>query len=338
MRQHVFVLLLMLLSQIIPAQPSAIKEPIKKLSSDLEQKYHGRDGAKIALLEFRTTDDRLLPFNAFIRDEMVLNYQGSSKFELIDPYMAAKIAAGNGWSMKKVSSFPFYEKLGQQFMEKTGYVPDAWIYGQIQDNEESITLTAYLVPTGSTIAKAIAAVSFPSDEQTDRLLGKPVKNRVKPKPEPDTIVIEHHIVIEKPEPQVPVFEPVPEAEPVADYTGNLPSADYEQFHLQLTSVCFIGEKLHIVFSVTNTGNIEKMLYITSYRSRIINNEGDEYQHPGVTLGSSESTHSVNKKMVPGITMKGELIFSKIPADLKIRLLEIGIQDEKITFKDLPVSR
>lgn len=328
----------MLVSQVLTAQPSALREPIQKLSSDLEQKYQGRPGTKIALLEFRTTDDRLLPFNAFIRDEMVLNYQNSSKFTLIDPYMAEKLAAGNGWSMKNVSSFPFYEKLGQQFMEKTGYVPDAWIYGQIQDNEESITLTAYLVPTGSTIAKVITAVSFPADEQTDRLLNKPVKNRVKPRPAPDTLVVEHHIVIEKPEPQEPVYEPTPVIEPVTDIEGDLPSADYEQFHVQLTGVRYIGEKLHITYTATNTGNIEKMLYITSYRSRIINNEGDEYLHPEVTLGSAESTHSVNKKMVPGVTMKGELIFSKIPGNLTIRLLEIGIQDEKIIFKDLPVNR
>lgn len=321
--------------QIAVSQSSSLKEMLNKLGSDLEQKHKGRDGLKLAILEFRTTDDRLLPFNDFIRDEMMLNYQQSQKFQLIDPFLSAKIATQNGWSMKTVNSFPYYEKLGQQFMEKAGYVPDLYLYGQIQDNDETITITAFLVTTGATDAKTLAAVSFPSSEQTDKLLNKPVKNRKKEKPVPDTIVIEHHIVVEKPVPQDPV---TPDPIIVTSLPSeNLPSAQYEGFVLQLTQVQFVGQKLHVAFSVVNTTNTEQKLYLTAYRSRIINNDGEEFIHPEVRLGSAESTHSVNKMMVPSVALKGELVFSKIPDGLTIKLLEIGIQDEKITFRDLPVT-
>jgi len=337
MRLSFLVLLMFSYLFTVQSQTSALREPIQKLSSDLEAHYQGRQGIKIALLEFRTTDDRLLPFNAFIRDEMVLNYQVSEKFKLIDPFMTAKVAAQNNWSMKTVSSFPYYEKLGQQFMEKTGYVPDAWIYGQIQDNEESITLTAYYVPTGTTDAKLVSTVSFPSDEQSDRLLGKPIKIRTKPSPPPDTLVIEHRVVIEETVIE-PVTQPAPEQLPVENSQTALPSVDYEQFHFELTEVSFIGEKLHIRFSVINKSDLEKKLYITSYNSRIIDNEGGETLKPEVSLGSTQSSYSVNKNMVPGVAIKGEVVFEKFPDHLTIKLLELGVQDEKISFRDLPVNR
>lgn len=324
---------------VTTGQTSQVKTSLTKLNSDFEEKYQGRNGARLAILEFRTTNDQRLPFNDLIRDEMVLSYQNSQKFKLIDPFLSGKLASENGWSMKTVNSFPFYEKLGQIFMEKTGYVPDLWVYGQIQDNEETITLTAFLVTTGSTDAKAIAAISFPSDELTDRLLNKPVKIRKKENPVPDTVVIEHRIVIEKPadqEPVEPEIRTLAEPQLPASPVGNLPSQKYEEFTLQLTDVRYIGKKLHIKFSVTNTANIERRLYITSYRSRIVNQEGEEFQRPEVILGSSSSSHSVQKTMATDVAMKGELIFSKIPENMTLRLLEIGFQDEKITFKDVPV--
>jgi hypothetical protein len=331
------------------SQTSALREPLKELSSDLELRYKGRPGIKIALLEFRTSDDRLLPFNAFIRDEFVLNYQKSTEFKLIDPFMSAKVATDNAWSMKTVSSFPYYEKLGRQFMEKTGYVPDAYIYGQIQDNQESITITAYMVFTGSTDAKVIYAISFPSDEQTDRLLGKPVKIRPKVKPAPDTVYVEKRIEVKSDpdtvyverlivvEPEVEIA-PQAEPEPAIIPSDGLPAADYEQFHFQLTEIRYIGDKLYIRFTVVNNNNIENELYIGAPATRIITNEGDEYLRPEVSLGSAQSNYSVNKKLVSGIPMKAELVFSQIPPDLTIKLLEISVQDGKIMFKELPVGR
>ena len=345
MKYFTLLITAFLLQGSLFSQTSALREPLKELSSDLETRYKGRPGIKIALLEFRTTDDRLLAFNNFIRDEFVLNYQKSTRFKLIDPFMSAKVATDNAWSMKTVSSFPYYEKLGKQFMEKTGYVPDAYIYGQIQDNQESITITAYVVFTGSTDAKVISAISFPSDEQTDRLLGKPVKIRPKAKPKADTVYVEKQIVVQS----VPdtiyidrpvVVEPVPVkiAEPEVVQPLNLPSADYEQFHFQLTEVKYIGEQLFIRFTVVNNFNMEKVLYVNAHSTRIIDNEGNEYLHPEAMLGMANSTHSVNKKMVPGIPMKGEIVFSKIPMNLTIKLLEVGVQDDKIMFKDLPVGK
>jgi len=326
------------------SQTSSMKQPLRQLSSDLEFRYSGRSKINVALLEFRTTDDRLLPFNAFIRDEFVMNYQQSSKFKLIDPFMSAKVAADNGWSMKTVSSFPYYDMLGKQFMEKTGFVPDAWLYGQIQDNEESITITAYMVITGSANAKVISAISFPSDEQTDRLLGKPIKIRPKIKPTPDTVFVERRIDV-KSDPDTVyverriVVEPEIENEPEKTVIpkNGLPSADYEQFHFQLTGLKYVGEKLYISYTVVSSFDIEKLLYVNGQSTRIIDNEGNEYLRPEAGLGSAKSTYSVNKQMIPGIPMKGELVFSQVPPDVSVKLLEISVQEGKILFKDLPVD-
>ncbi len=334
--------LALLMSSYLFAQASALREPLSALSTDLESRYNGRQGVKVALLEFRTTDDRLLPFNEFIRDEFVLNYQNSKAFKLIDPLMSARLATENGWSMKTVSSFPYYEKLGRQFMERTAYVPDIYLYGQIQDNEESITVTAYMVFTGSTDAKVIAAVSFPSDEQTDRLLKKPIKKRPKPLPKTDTVVVIKQIEVQSKPDTVYVERVVKEvSEPVEIVSAppsSLPSADYENFHFQLTEVSFNGEKLHIRFTVENRSELESMFYLTVNPTRIIDQDGNEYLHPEAKLGSATSTYSVNKKLAAGIPMKGELVFSNVPKKALIKLLEIGVQDEKISFRDLPVQK
>ena len=343
MKYFIYCIVAFLMTMNLYSQTSALREPLKELCSDLETRYQGRQGVKVALLEFRTTDDRLLPFNAFIRDEFVLNYQKSKPFRLIDPLMSAKVATDNGWSMKTVSSFPYYEKLGRQFMERTGYVPDIYLYGQIQDNEESITITAYMVFTGSTDAKVIAAISFPSDEQTDRLLNKPIRKRPKPLPKADTVYVEKRIEVKlKPDTvyvdRIIQTEPVKVEPPIVVKSSDLPSADYESFHFQLTEIIFIGDKLHIRYSVENKNLTEKHLYVTAYNSRIIDNDGNEFLGPEVSMGSATSTHSVNKNLASSIPLKGELVFSNVPKTLTIKLLEMGVQDEKISFRDLIISR
>ena len=68
---------------------------------------------------------------------------------------------------------------------------NALIYGQIADNEETITLTAYLIPNG--INRNIVSIEkFKSSALTDKLLGKPVRED---KVEPKVVYVEKKLLL-----------------------------------------------------------------------------------------------------------------------------------------------
>lgn len=336
MKKTALILILNLFFVSVFCQETTVKDQLKVLAKQLESKYTGRDGIKIALLQFRTSNDFITRFNDFARDEFVVNYQGSSKFSLIDPIISARVVEAKEWNLQKVNSFPYYDELGQAFMQQAGYVPNGYVYGEIRDNEMSITITAFLVLSGSTDAKAVAAVTFDSNEQTDYLLGKPVKKRAKPQA---AVVQEQVVQPVQPvvQPQVQPQQPQPQVVPQTTAV-ELPSADYDDFKIKITEVKLLGSNMIINFLATNNANLDKDLTIVGTPTRFFDSNGNEYVNEEKALGSSTGTYNAYLKLIPGIPVKGQLNFSNVPPDADIKMIEIGINEGKISFRDLPVKR
>ena len=78
-----------------------LEENIQKMAKELELKFPGRTKVKVALLQFRTSDNQLTKFNQYINDEITSIYKDSKRFELIDPNSVSRMVESFGWSLEK---------------------------------------------------------------------------------------------------------------------------------------------------------------------------------------------------------------------------------------------
>ena len=172
MRNPLLILLIFFYSLVVSSQETNLSDQFKTLANDLESKYTDRPGIKVAILEFRTSDNKIVPFSNVCSQEMADNLRNSMNFKLMDSNVYAAIAKEKPWSNDAANSYEYMDDLGRIFMEKTGDVPVAYIYGIITDNNQSITITAYLVSLGASEAKSVATINIDATEKTDSLLGK----------------------------------------------------------------------------------------------------------------------------------------------------------------------
>lgn len=159
--------------------PSAVadevKENIQKMATEFEAKYPGRIKVKIAILQFRTKDNQLTRFNQYLQDEFFSMYKNSPRFEVIDQVSVNRLLESSNWNLENSSSFEKYTELSEQLFRNVGVIPDAFIYGVIEDNIETITISGYIVPNGIMSNSIGSVIKFNSSEVTDQLLGKQVR-------------------------------------------------------------------------------------------------------------------------------------------------------------------
>ncbi|HOG18893.1 MAG TPA: hypothetical protein PKW37_00425 [Salinivirgaceae bacterium] len=282
---------------------------IKKIAKDLENKHSGANKIKIAILQFRTKDNKLTKFNDFVQEELYSAYKNSARFEVIDQNAINDLIQSYGWTNDKARSFEHNEEFGKFIFEQLGYVANAIIYGQITDNDETITLTAYLVPNG--INRNIVSVEkFNSSPFTDKLLGKSIRERnVDPK----------HAYVEKP-------------------TTTILKSKIGDYSLEVTSVALTGNKIAVNIIVQNS--VEDG-YIYGVDARFFDAEGNEF-----TSGISFNTLR-DRKIIKDIPLKGVINFEnkEVARVTEMQALEINVYKSfgsemhgTAHFYNIPVTR
>jgi len=278
----------------------ALKQSISKIAQELESKYPGRGKVKVAILQFRTSDNRLLPFNQYIQDELNFLFRSSNRFEVIDQNAINRITEAYEWSLEMSNDFKNYSDLSEQIFRAIGMVPEVFIYGQINDRGDNISLTGYLVPSGLKSTNIYSTLLFPSSEVTDKLLGKPIrKPQPKPQQQPQVVVVEKPVYIEKEvvvEKPVYVERPTPPAQPQGKFTGKIGDMEFE-----LVKANNFGDRIEVEMSVVNNKSDDKIYYVNS---RFIDPNGTEFESPYM--------HSTlrNRDLIEGIQIKGTITFQR----------------------------
>ncbi len=316
---------------------------IKNIAKDLESKHSGANKIKVAILQFRTKDNKLTKFNDFIQDELSLVYKNSIRFEVIDQNAINDLIQSYGWTNDKARSFEHNEDFGKFIFDQLGYVANALIYGQIADNEETITLTAYLIPNG--INRNIVSIEkFKSSALTDKLLGKPVRED---KVEPKVVYVEKEVIVEKPvivekevivekvvEKEVIVERPVTVTKPVTT-TFKSKIGDY---NFEIVSVMFTGNKIAINIIVQN--DVEDG-YIYGMDARFFDPEGNEF-NSGLSFNTLR-----DRKLIKGIPLRGVINFEnkEVARVTEMQALEINVYKSfgsemlgSMRFYDIPVTK
>lgn len=291
---------LLLLQAAAQAQGDAeLRAASGRMAQALAEKYPGYSRAKVAIMQFRTTDNRLTRFNEYLQDELARAWRGSKRIEVIDQNTMNDLARSFGWTPDKARSYAYNDGFSRFVFEQIGLIPNAIVYGLVADNGDAVTLTAYLLPDGDKSANIQAVERVAASEQTDRLLGKPARPRAAA-----VLAIDDKAV------EQPGFE---------SFRATAGGYDF-----QLTSARLQGEKVNVTLAITNP---QQDGYIYAISSRFFDTDGNEY-----TSAPSQNTLR-DRNLLSGVPMKGTIGFGgagigKVSA---IRALEITV---KSSYNDL----
>lgn len=316
---------------------SEVNDQVTKMAKELEQSSKSYSKKKIAILQFRTDKNKLTPFNKFIQDEMVLAYSKSTKFEVIDVNATNRIVEKLNWDLTKGNSHDDYLKLSEEIFKEIGVVPSAFIYGQINDNNETITITGYLVPNGLKSANIQSVVRFESTEETDKLLGKPVVKRKQPEPE---VIYKDKIIEKEVIKEVPVYVekevikevPVYIEKEVPTEVKNEPSEHVKMLgniKFEVASAVFNGSNLVVTFLITNDAEDQSL---PNCWTRFFDQDGNEFKYSSSTLPYTE--------LIAGVTAKRTCTFEKpgLSKAKVMKVLEIEVGNlGKVQFRNVKIT-
>lgn len=320
-----------------------LKQDIGVIAKELLSKYPGSSKAKIAILQFRTGQNKTTSFNAYIQDQFLMNYQ-NSRFDVIDQNEINKIIDEYGWSLDKCTDFKSYSELSEIIFRKIGVVPSAFIYGQINDNDETITLTAYIVPNGIKSTNISSTRIFNSSAVTDKLFGKQI--RQPKKEEPTVVIVEKPVVVEKEVvKEVVVEKPVYIEKPVYVEKKEVESASVTKGYVQklgdmefeMTDVTFKGDRVEVGLKVVNNQSDDKINYL---ECRFIDEEGNEFES-GYAGSSFRDRDLIEKVPIKGtISFRGDNI-GKAQSMNVIEIKVIGRNNSllgTLRFRNVPIAR
>ncbi len=130
------------------AKSDDLEDNIKRMANELEAKYPGTIKVRVAILQFRTSSNELTRFNQYLQDQLFSIYLNSKRFEVIDQVTVNRLIEASNWNLDVSSSFEKYNELSEQIFRNLGLVPDAFIYGLIDEQPDWVTITSYILPNG----------------------------------------------------------------------------------------------------------------------------------------------------------------------------------------------
>jgi hypothetical protein len=314
-----------------------IKQSLAKMANELEEKHPGSNRIKVAILEFRTSENELTNFNQFIQDELNANYRSSKRFEVIDQNAINRLITSYGWDLSKANSFQIYSELSEQIFKSIGIVPNAFIYGQVNDNDQNITITGYLVPNGISSTNIYSRQSFASSALTDKLLGKPIR-KPEPRPEPQVVIVEKpvivekEVVVEKPvyiEKEVVVEKPVYIERPLPQTSTQKFADKIGDLEFEMTDIKSVGDRIEVTLVVVNNKNDDNITYM---EARFIDMDGNEFNSH-----SGQNTFR-NRSLIEGVSIKGTITFNETNVQRTANMAVIEIKVFGTSNKQLGTLR
>lgn len=336
------------------AQEVALSDHIKTLTDELAQTYPTRRAIDVAVLDFRTSDNRITAFNTYLQNAFHENYKGSGSFRLYDQNNVNRVLANSEWDLEQSNDFATYATLREDIFKTLGLGADAFIYGQINDNNETITITAYLIPQGVKPARLHATVTFPSSEETDRLLGKPVVRRRRPASQEPVVVVRDRIVEREVrvvdtvvvEREVLVDRPVEVRERPEQPSGNVVEVPGYRFELNSIERVHDGSLMCKMTVTRLDRDIELNFYRSGWRgtTKIFDEAGAEHVPESINIANKRirGAHD-NHRFIQDVPTQVTFRVRGVDPDISmISLFEIVLGDDdvekfNIQFRRIPIE-
>lgn len=340
MKTTLLLLVSILLINLTNAQESLLGDHIKSLTDELAANSTDKKTIQVAVLDFRTSDNRITAFNTYLQNEFHKNYKNSGNFLLIDQNNINRVLTNNDWDLDKSNDYSVYATLREDIFKTLGVGVDGFIYGQINDNDETITITAYLIPQGVKPSRTHATVTFPSSEETDRLLGKPVKRRPKPRPQRDTVVVVRDRIVEREVRLVDtvviereVEKPVVVREIVSEPSENVINIHGYRFELNSIERLHDGSLTCKMTIIRTQRDMELTIYRNHWRgsTKLFDSSGAEYNPGSIAIANkSEKGSYIGHRFIENVPTPVTFRVQDVDPEITlISLFEITLGDASV---------
>ncbi|HOZ15516.1 MAG TPA: hypothetical protein PK784_12055 [Tenuifilaceae bacterium] len=142
------VFLILNLNQPQPILNETIEESVNQFTKELANKYSSNFKVSVAILEFRTSSNKVSRLNQLIQKELHQSIAAYNNFKVIEQYSVNHILEEQGWSLENANSFKSYSAINEKLFKNTGTIADVFLYGIISLDEENVFITGCIVPGG----------------------------------------------------------------------------------------------------------------------------------------------------------------------------------------------
>ncbi len=145
---YTFFLILSLTLQPVNKTNESIEDSVNQLTKELASKYSNNFKVNVAVLEFRTSSNEVSRLNQLIQRQIHQSLATYNNFKVIEQYSVNHILEEQGWSLENANSFKVYSTINENLFRNTGTIADVFLYGVISMDNETVSITGFIVPGG----------------------------------------------------------------------------------------------------------------------------------------------------------------------------------------------
>ena len=288
MRSTILLILTYLLlgSAVINAQ-TGLEQRVSDLGQKISTGLTENQKRTIAVVEFADLRGNITDFGRFLAEELITKLYETRKFKVIERQLLNRVIAEQKLSLTGVVDPTSAQKLGKLLGV------DAIASGTITDLGTSLRVNARLIDTSTAEIFAVASVEIAKDAPVRELMGSGESTAGSGTPNPTN-----------------------------DPRKALQKLDANFFTFELQRCLLSGTTVMCELTITNKGDDRQIGF--SWRSRLFDDQGNEYKAERVRLASKEG-NSADAILVSGITVNLRLIFENVSSQIRqITLLYLQV--------------
>jgi hypothetical protein len=329
MKRLLLIVLLLIAPALQTARANSVDDASGKIAASLQKQYAGPGSQDIAIGDFVTVNIPRSTFGGYFTEALGEALKSKPSTTIIDQQKVDGVLRKREFSFNTEFDYKVLNDISYDIFQSAQETPTSYCFGQIKESGDDIKISVKMVDaiTGATIAAA--SVTFPSDETTDRLLGRPI--RVRKPLVPDTVVVVKERVVEK-YIEKPVEKPAaPQAN--AGWIG----FRIQGFVLSLKKCYFSGNDIVYEFAATNENDLTKTLAVD--RAQVVDQEGNIVRCHQMSVGSQRESTYFRADLLSNVPVKVTFTFSGLSPKLTtMKALQITAQGQEFLLRDVPIEK
>jgi len=325
MKRLLLVMLAMCALMYQPASANSVDDASAKLAAQLQKAYARAGAQDIAIADFVTVNIPRSTFGEYLTEALTDALKSKPSTKILDQQRVDDVLEKRGFTFNAPFDYSVLDEISQDIFQAAQDTPTSYCFGAIKESGDDIKISVRLIHamTGAEIASA--SVTFPSDETTDRLLGKPI--RVRKPAKPDTVVVVKERVIEK------YVEKSADKPASAGSTG----IKIQGFVVTLKKCFFSGNELVFAFIATNENDITRTLSME--RAQVVDMDGNISRCHQMSVGSKREGTYFRSDLASGVPVKVSLAFDGLSPKMSVvKALQVTAQGQEFVLRDVVIEK
>ena len=303
MKKTMLVMLWCMLMVAAPVLATSVDDAAAKLAVDLQNQYKQKSVLKIGIADLVTPGNAQSGFGEYLTESFgdAFNAAGS-KFKVIEQQSVSAVFFKKKVQLNRPYDNGALNTVTKGIFDVTQEAVSGYLYGQIKDMGDEIKIMVKLIDAVSGSEIAFAAVTFPSDEATDKLLNKPVRAAQETKT-----------------------------------TQSGASFSTGSFSVSLKNCSYSGTSLVFSCIVTNTDELTRAFTLRSIR--MVDPDGMVYSCNKIVIGNDVGGSYVSSKIIGNVPIQASITFNDVtPGLAKIKALQVNAQDQEFVLRDVIINK